>query len=147
MNRPGIPSTGVDYLRRVVQDGMTDSIRVLRPDIPTYDETTGYATGVSKDDLGYIGPAHVHVAGQSAPVAVGDTVEPMAIIEVTIPFDAAPVPRNEDHLIILSIGALGDAALANESLRIINVSGGGLGFITRTLTCTFEQANPFDTTA
>lgn len=147
MIRPGIPAAGIAYLRKVVQDGMTDTVQILRPDIPVYDPSTGYATGVTKGAAGYTGPAHVHPTGQAAPITVGDTYEAQATVQVTLPFSAVPIPRNEDHVVILDIGPLGDASMAGETLRIINVSGGGTGSVTRTLTCTFEQANPFDESA
>lgn len=147
MQRPGIPAYGVAYLRRVVTDGMTDTVQVVRPAVPVYDQATGYATGVSTAEPGYLGPAHVRTTNQTAPVTVGDTVLPMAVVEVSLPFAADPLPRNEDHLVIQAVGALGDKSLEGETLRIINVSGGGTGATTRTLTCVFEQANPFDTSA
>lgn len=146
MQRPGIPSAGVAYLRKVVTDGMVDAIAVVRPDVPTYDET-GFATGTITNTPGYIGPAHVHVTSQSETITVGDTMEPMAVVQVSIPFDASPVPRNEDHVLVTALGPLGDPSLFGETLRIVNVSGGGLGFISRTLTCVFEQASPFDPSA
>lgn len=144
MNLPGVPAFGVTYLRAAVQTAMADTVRIVRPDIPVYDSTTGYATGVTKAGPGYFGKAHVHTAGQSAPITVGDTTEPMAVIEISVPFDAQPVPRNEDHVVIQAMGPLGDQTLVGETLRIINISNGGLGFAVRQLTCTYEQANPFD---
>lgn len=141
--RPRIPSRGITYLRAAVRANMADQIKVVRPAVPVYSPSTGYAVGTTSQ-TGYIGQGHVHQTDPSGSIQLGDGVEALAVVSVTIPYDAAPIPHNEDHVVVLSVGLGNDPSLVGETLRIINVSGGGIGFVTRTLTCTFVQANPFD---
>lgn len=122
---------------------MVDQVKVVRPSVPVYSSTTGYAVG-STTATGYVGKAHVHVTQPQPTMTLGEGMTDMDIVTVTIPYDAAPVPRAEDHVVVISTGPLGDATLTGETFRILNVSGGGIGFVTRQLTCTLQKANPYD---
>jgi hypothetical protein len=141
VTRPGIPSQGIAYLRKVVQDNMIDSIEVIRPGEPVYDASTGYATGVTSATPGYEGRAHIHPPNVSAGFDPGQGMVSLATVQVTIPFDAEPIPRAEDQVKVTL--ALSDPAMTGETLRIAHVSGGGIGFVTRVLTCTYEKDTPF----
>lgn len=143
---PGVPTWGISYLRQATAAAMVDTIKVLTPNVPVYDTATGRATG-STHTAGYVGKAHIHPSSPDGTLTLGDGVEAMALISVTVPYDISPVPSNGDHVVVTAVGASSDASLVGETLRIINVSGGGIGYITRTFTCTFAQANPFDPSA
>lgn len=123
---------------------MVDEISILRPTVPVYDPMSGRAVGGTQTTALWTGRAHIHPTTPSGTITVGEGMTAMAVISVTVPYDIDPVPMSEDHVVVTSVGLGNDATLVGETFRILNVSGGGIGFVTRTLTCTVAQPNPFD---
>lgn len=120
---------------------MTAQVRVQRPAVPYYDEITGYAVGVTTNAPGYLGKAHVHPVTSGGTVYTGETLTALMSVQVSLPYDATPIPREEDQLVII---ACEDPALVDKTLRITDVGSGGIGFPVRMLTCTFVEDNPFN---
>lgn len=143
MNPPGIPQIGIDYLRKQATALMRDQVRIKRPDVPVYNPTTGLAVGATSS-TGYTGVAHLHPAQGGAAVYQGDQLQSLVQIQVSIPWNATPVPMEDDHVEVLSTE---DPALVGRTLRIVDLSYTGIGFPVRQLTCTFIEASPFDSQA
>lgn len=137
---PGIPVEATNYIRGVTKAGMRSTVQVVTPDVPVYDDVSGYAVGATKA-VGYSGPATVHDAQGGGEQDFADGMVEVNSIQISVPFDAAPVPQVEDHL---TITATDDPTLVGETLRIISITNGGVIPVVRTLTCTFVQANPFN---
>lgn len=137
---PGIPVDATNYIRSVTKAGMRSVVQVVTPDVPVYDDVTGFATGTTKA-VGYSGPATVHDAQGGSEQEFADGLVEVNTIQIAVPFDATPVPQVEDHL---TVTATDDPTLVGETLRIISISNGGVIPVVRTLTCTFVQANPFN---
>lgn len=143
MKPPTIPASAIAYLRRQATAQMRDQVRIKRPSVPVYDATTGIATG-STETVGYTGVAHLHPAQGGAAVFQGDQLQAMVQIQCSIPWDASPVPHEEDHVEVVSSE---DTAVVGRTLRIVDVSYTGTGYPVRVLTCTFVEASPFDSLA
>ena len=141
VNLPGIPPEAISYIRGAKTAAMRSQIKVVTPAVPVYDGVTGMATGATAPTPGYTGPADVHDAQGGGEQEFADGLMEVNSIQVSVPFTATPVPKVEDHVVIL---ATDDPSLVGETLRIVGVTNGGLAPVVRTLTCTFEQANPFN---
>lgn len=140
---PSVPQVAYDYLRTAINATMRGSVQVIRPNVPVYDSSTGYAVGSTKE-FGYNGPANVHNAMGAGEQEFADGMVEVNTVQVTIPYDATPIPSLEDHVLV-SVSS--DPAMVGETLRIIGISSGGTFPVVRTLTCTFVQSNPFNPTA
>lgn len=143
MKPPGIPPVGISYLRAQASALMSSQVRVRRPAVPVYSATTGYAVGTTSE-TGYVGLAHIHPAAGGAATYVGDQLVGMMQVTVSLPWDASPVPAEEDQVYI---EATDDPALVGRTLRVVDVSKGGIGFAVRELSCTFVEPGPFDPSA
>jgi hypothetical protein len=139
VNPPGIPAKGTAYLRKAATGNMTSTVRINRPSAPVYDPVTHTAVATT-GSVGYTGQAHVHPVSGGADVYAGDALTALMTVQVSIPWDATPVPREEDQVFIV---ACEDPSLVNKTLRIVDVLAGGIGFPVRALSCTFVEANPF----
>lgn len=140
---PGIPREAIAYVQGAAVAAMRSQVHIVRPNVPLYSPSTGYAVGSTKE-LGYTGPAQVHPAtGGGEQDLDGGLVEVNSVV-VSIPMTATPVPMIEDHLVIDSSD---DPSLDGVALRIIGISNGGAVPIVRTLTCTFVQGNPWNPSA
>lgn len=137
---PAIPAYALRYLRAAAESSMRSAVQVVTPSVPVYDDETGRAVGSSVVD-GYAGPANIHPALSSGEQDFAGGMVEVNLITVSIPFASEPVPQLEDHVQII---ATEDPALIGETLRVIGISNGGSLPVVRTLSCTFEQANPFD---
>jgi hypothetical protein len=120
---------------------MVSQVRIQRPAVPDYDPVSGYAVGVKADVPGYEGKAHVHPVTSAGTVYTGDTLTALMSVQVSLPYNATPVPREEDQVVIV---ADDDPALVGKTLRITDVGSGGIGRPVRLLTCTFVEDNPFN---
>lgn len=143
MKPPGIPQVGIDYLRNQSAALMTSTVTIKRPAVPVYSASTGYAVGTTSQ-TGYSGPAHIHPATGGAVTYQADQLVGVMQVPVSIPWDASPVPIEDDQVLVV---ATEDPALLGRTLRIVDVSKGGIGFPVRLLSCTFIEAGPFDPSA
>lgn len=143
MNPPGIPQVGINYLRTQATALMPSTVTIKRPGITSYDATTGLATGIT-ESVGYTGVAHIHPASPGNASYSADSLQEITQVQVSIPWNASPVPREEDHV---EIDTDSDPALVGKTLRIVEVVKGGIGFAVRVLICTFVEPNPFDPSA
>lgn len=140
MNPPGIPQIGIAYLRNQATALMRSQVHVSRPGVPVYDPVTGNAVGTTGTS-GYVGAAHIHPAVGGAAVYQNDALVSMVQVQVSLPWNAIPVPHEEDQVVVISDD---DASLVGKTLRVVDVSAGGIGFAVRMLTCTFVEPNPYD---
>lgn len=120
------------YVRTRALNYMTAAIRVLRMGAPVLDETTGESTAVYTEIV-YQGKARVWSVEAAGVLELGDGRITTRQTNVSIPWDATPVPKNDDMVIVDDFG--GDVDLDTQAFRIIGVDGGGLIRAARRLTC------------
>lgn len=140
MRPPRVPSRGKVYIRAAALGNMNSQIQIVRPTEPIYDPTTGFAIGTRAAE-GYTGRAHIHPAVPGADVYAGEALEGVTTIPVSIPWNATPVPNDEDQVVVLDDE---DPGLIGKTLRITDANGSGIGFPVRMLTCTFVDPTPFN---
>lgn len=130
------------YLATAVTAFMTSTVELVRPAVPTYDPVLGTALAGSTDGYtGYTGPAQLTRSASAGSVMSGESYSEISTVRVILP-QIALLPRVEDQVIVVACPE--DPSLVNEVLRVIDVSFGGITSPTRTLTCTFATATPFN---
>lgn len=131
------------YLVSAVGVFMTSTVELVRPAPVKYDPILGTAlAGAEEGFTGYKGPAGISRSSSAGAVMSGESYAEIATARVTLPQAAAPLPRVEDQVIVLTCPE--DPSLVGEVLRVIDVTYGGIANPVRTLTCTFTTATPFN---
>jgi hypothetical protein len=130
------------YRRKMTQVFMRSQIEIVRPLAPTYDPMTGIAVAASNSTFtGYTGKAHISGSSSAGTIMTGEAMTELSSIQVSIPWDSTPYPREEDQVIVLLDP---NPSLVDEVLRIIDVNRGGNGADVITLSCTFVTPGSYN---
>jgi hypothetical protein len=95
------------------------------------------ATGGIKPEIGfevYTGPARIWTVSGPQVIAVGEDQMSFTQTNISIPWDADPVPHRDDIATVLTYEphtGFGDPALLDRSFRVLDVQLGGQMYATR----------------
>jgi hypothetical protein len=121
------------YIRRRSEESMHSVVRVVRLDASAMDEDTGMV--FSKLDTthnGYHGKARIWTVANGGTVVVGDEEIQTAQTNISLPANAAPVPKIDDYVVVEEHDD--DQVLVGRYYRVNEIDGGGLMRPTRRLT-------------
>ena len=120
------------YARRHATAHMYYTVIIERMAAGVFDEQTGQITVASKKTV-YTGPARLWTVSGPQVFAIGEDQLAFSQTNLSIPWDANPVPHRDDVATVTDItGAeFGDDELLWKSFRITDVQLGGQMFATR----------------
>lgn len=97
----GISSRARDYVRNRATGVMQSTCRIERVNPPSFDQSTGRATSGSREVI-YEGVCRLWEVSGGGMTVVNEDEIVMQNTQLSIPWDASPVPRKEDEVVITS---------------------------------------------
>lgn len=137
MVRPPYSTRTQRYVRARAEANMLGAVQVLRRAKSAMDTTTLVVTTAILETV-YAGKARIYSETQGAALFVGESVQPISAVTVSLPYDADGI-HADDVVLVTSFGS--DPELENDAFLVKDVGGGGLIRATRTLSCVAYQAN------
>lgn len=96
----GISSRAIDYVRQRAESVMGYTCRIERVQRPSFNQTTGRSVPGSRDTI-YEGRCRVWEVSSGAPVLVAEDEVTMQTTQLSIPWNASPVPERDDEVVII----------------------------------------------
>jgi hypothetical protein len=96
-----ISQTAIDYVRRTATSIMISTCRIERVNKPSFNTDTGRAVPGSKTTI-YEGPCRIWEVSGGAPILVSEDEVTMQSTQLSIPWNASPVPERNDEVEILT---------------------------------------------
>jgi hypothetical protein len=125
-----------------VQASMNTPIVIKRGQLGTLDPLTGIVGGLTNAVIIYEGPARIHAVAGQGDIAVGEGELSTRQVVISIPWDATPVPLQND-LVIVGDDSIRDPDLNGEAYQVREVSGGSLFGDARRLSCVGWHGNRY----
>jgi hypothetical protein len=121
------------YARAHATAHMYYTVRIERMSLGVFDQVGGGIVPAVKA-LIYTGPARIWTVTGPQVIAVGEDEMSMTQTNLSIPWDADPVPHRDDIATVVDYnphGGFGDQALIGKTFRVLDVQYGGQMYATR----------------
>jgi hypothetical protein len=121
------------YARRHATAHMYYMVQIERMAAGVFDSASGQITTSVKSII-YTGPARIWTVAGPQVIAVGEDQMAFTQTNMSIPWDATPVPNRDDIATVLNYTAhpaFGDPSLIGRSFRVLDVQFGGQMYATR----------------
>ena len=120
------------YARRHATAHMYYTVMIERMSPGVFDETTGRISIVTKNVV-YTGPARIWTVAGPQVFAIGEDQMAFSQTNLSIPWDASPVPHRDDVATVTQVAhdGFGDDELLWKAFRVLDVQMGGQMFATR----------------
>lgn len=128
-----ISQTAVDKVRKRTEANMDAQVTILRGKPGVLDEVTGRVSGMTNSAPIYDGKARLHPVSGQGSLSLGPGNVDQRSTTVSIPWNAAPVQR-DDVVLVRDPGR--DTQLTGAALRVVEVTGGGAFGDARRCSCT-----------
>jgi hypothetical protein len=123
MSRPLSPRVAA-YARQAVLSYHNIEIEVVRQLISSLNDETGMITTTFDENyVGYVGTGRFWLSNDSSLSIVGDGDYSTIATNISIPWDATPVPDLDEYVVVTS--SYEDPTLEGKIYRIVGVDGGG----------------------
>ena len=131
-----------EMVRRRVAASQTTPIVIKRGDLGALDPETGLVGGLSNAQTIYTGLSRIHAVSGQGDIAVGEGEISNRQTTISIPWDATPVPQQND-LIFIGDDSVSDPELQGEVYQVREVSGGTLFGDARRMSCVGWHGNRY----
>jgi len=131
------------YVRRYARFNMRNTVRIVRPTAPVFDEQTGSLASASTEVI-YEGLARIYTVQGPVTYMLGDEPQHYSSTFVSIPVtdelnEPLPAPRVEDVVVVLD--APSDINLVGRTFQVQDVESGGQWIAVRRLQVVGIQAS------
>lgn len=122
-----------NWVQKSAEYQFSCTVRIFRNGSATLNSSTGLYESVEGEDI-YSGPARIWSSDTGGIYVVGDADIAHRDTFCSIPWDATPIPRNDDTVEVLTSPS--DPDLVGRTFRIMAVDGGGQVLPTRRMRLT-----------